>query len=127
MWFKIRHIGLISGIFLFVMMTLTVWGQERENKIVEPLLGEKTGLRESEWKELLAKFSGYESWILQKAGASVEKLGMDKIRAFVDGRARESITELIAKDFWRKPFLGVFPNPFYSEPKNQFYCTAATW
>jgi len=32
MRFKIRHIGLISGIFLFLMMMLTVWGQERENK-----------------------------------------------------------------------------------------------
>ena len=32
MWFKIKLIGLISGIFLFLMMTLTVWGQERENK-----------------------------------------------------------------------------------------------
>jgi len=32
MRFKIRRIGLISGIFLFLMMTPTVWGQERENK-----------------------------------------------------------------------------------------------
>ena len=32
MRFKIRHIGLISGILLFLMMMLTVWGQERENK-----------------------------------------------------------------------------------------------
>ena len=32
MWLKIRYIGLICGIFLFLMMTLTVWGQERENR-----------------------------------------------------------------------------------------------
>jgi hypothetical protein len=67
-------------------------------EVVEPLLGEKTDLQESEWKALFSKFSGYESWLLQKAGASLEKLGMEKIRGLVDGRAKERISELIAKD-----------------------------
>jgi len=66
--------------------------------VVEPILGEKTNLQESEWNALLAKFSGYESWLSQKAGASVEKLGMEKIRGIVDSRGKERITELIAKD-----------------------------
>jgi hypothetical protein len=66
--------------------------------VVEPLLGEKTNLPESEWNVLLAKFSGYESWLSQKAGASVEKLGMEKIRGIVDSRGKERITELIARD-----------------------------
>ena len=66
--------------------------------VVEPFLGEKTNLQESEWNVLLAKFSGYESWLSQKAGASVEKLGLEKIRGIVDSRGKERITELIAKD-----------------------------
>ena len=66
--------------------------------VVEPLLGEKSNLQESEWNVLLAKFSGYESWLSQKAGASVEKLGLEKIRGIVDSRGKERITELIAKD-----------------------------
>ena len=66
--------------------------------VVEPLLGQKTDLQESEWNVLLAKFSGYESWLSQKDGASVEKLGVEKVRGIVDGRGKESITGLIAKD-----------------------------
>ncbi|MGA3209505.1 MAG: hypothetical protein ABSE05_16985 [Syntrophales bacterium] len=66
--------------------------------VVEPLLGEKTNLQESEWNVLLAKFSGYESWLSQKAGVSSERLGMEKIREIVDSRGKEGITELIAKD-----------------------------
>jgi hypothetical protein len=66
--------------------------------VVGPVLGEKNNLQESEWNVLLAKFSGYESWLSQKAGASIEKLGMEKIRRIVDSRGKERITELIAND-----------------------------
>jgi hypothetical protein len=68
------------------------------SEVVEPLLGETSHLQEPDWEALVSKFDSYESWLLQKAGVSVEKLGIERIHEIAGGKGREIITDLIAKD-----------------------------
>jgi hypothetical protein len=65
---------------------------------VKPLLGDKAELTETDWAALLAKLGPFECWNSGKAGAAVEKLGLARVREILGGKAKESITALIAKD-----------------------------
>ena len=65
---------------------------------VVPLLGDCTSITEAQWAEVRARFAAHEVWRATQAGESVESLGLLRIRAILAGRARETITALIAKD-----------------------------
>jgi len=65
---------------------------------VKPFLGDKTALTEADWAALLGKLSPFENWFAGKAGASVEKLGLKRVREILASKARENIAALIAKD-----------------------------
>ena len=66
---------------------------------VVPLLGtEGETLSEMEWRQLNARLSPFEQWQTEKQGQAVERLGMDRIRALLNGPARERILTLIEKD-----------------------------
>ena len=65
---------------------------------VQPLLGDKPSLGESEWAAMLAQLAPYESWNNSKAGGSVEKLGLGRIREILAGKTKETLQALIAKD-----------------------------
>ncbi len=65
---------------------------------VKPLLGDKSSLTETEWSVLLAKFDPFEYWSAGKVGASVEKLGLKRVREILSSPAREKIAALIAED-----------------------------
>ena len=65
---------------------------------VKPLLGERAVLMEADWAEVLAKLAPYEAWCGTKAGGAVEKLGLARLREILGGKARETLTALIAKD-----------------------------
>jgi hypothetical protein len=66
---------------------------------VKPLLGaDKQSLSEAEWNALQARFARTRSWIAQKAGAKVEKLGRARVSALVASDARLKIEALIARD-----------------------------
>jgi hypothetical protein len=65
---------------------------------VTPILGARTALSEADWTTLQGKVAGYAAWSASKAGVSVEKLGIARIRALLSGKAKETITALIAKD-----------------------------
>lgn len=69
-----------------------------EVQAVRPHLGEKTALTETEWKDLLATLAPYESWLSRKTGASVEKLGLERVRQIIAGAFMEKLNTLIAKD-----------------------------
>jgi hypothetical protein len=47
---------------------------------------------------IVAKFASYETWLAAKAGATVEKLGLPRLRELLAGKTQESITGLIARD-----------------------------
>ena len=66
--------------------------------VITPLLGDKSELTQAEWVALVAKFAPYEAWLAAKAGVSVEKLGLPRIREILATPAKAAVTELIAKD-----------------------------
>lgn len=65
---------------------------------VKPLIGDKASLTEADWTALLAKLGAYECWMVGKAGCSVEKLGLKRVREILAGKAKENIAALIARD-----------------------------
>ncbi len=66
--------------------------------VIKPLLGDKTVLSEAEWNMLVAKLAPYESWTGTKAGATVEKLELKRVREILAGNGKETLTALIVKD-----------------------------
>jgi hypothetical protein len=67
-------------------------------EVVKPLLGDKPVLNEADWAALADRFAAYEAWAAGKAGASVEKLGIKRVREILSSQSKEAITALIAKD-----------------------------
>lgn len=67
-------------------------------QVVKPLLGEKALLSLEEWSTLCAKFVPYEGWLAAKAGASVEKLGLPRVKEILAGTSQPAIGELITQD-----------------------------
>jgi hypothetical protein len=65
---------------------------------VKPLLGDKAALTEADWTALCAKLGAFECWSAGKVGATVEKLGLKRVREILTGKAKETIAALIAKD-----------------------------
>ncbi|HEY5914666.1 MAG TPA: hypothetical protein VJA21_29095 [Verrucomicrobiae bacterium] len=65
---------------------------------VKPLLGDKTSLTEAEWNILVGKLAPYETWSGTKAGGTVEKVGLARLREILAGQAKATLTALIAKD-----------------------------
>lgn len=66
---------------------------------VTPVLGAaKTTLTESEWTALNAKFAPYETWLGGKAGSTVEKLGLARVKEILAGPGRAALAALVARD-----------------------------
>ncbi|HTB83566.1 MAG TPA: hypothetical protein VK742_07930 [Candidatus Sulfotelmatobacter sp.] len=65
---------------------------------VKPLLGDKMELTEADWLALQAKLAAFEAWSAGKLGASVEKLGIARVREILTGDAKVKISALIAQD-----------------------------
>ena len=55
-------------------------------------------MTEADWTAVQAKLGAYECWCAAKAGATVEKLGLKRVREILAGKAKENVTVLIAKD-----------------------------
>jgi len=66
---------------------------------VAPLFGPaKTTLTEDEWSLLKAKVAAYDAHNAGKGGASVEKLGLARIKALLAADQKAALTALVAKD-----------------------------
>jgi hypothetical protein len=65
---------------------------------VKPLLGDKTELTEADWQSLQSRLGPFNAWLAAKVGASVEKLGVARVRELLTGPARDNINALIARD-----------------------------
>jgi hypothetical protein len=72
-------------------------GAFRENA-VRPILGDKKELTEADWTALQQRLAAFEKWDAAKAGASVEKLGLARVRGILAGSGRARINALIAED-----------------------------
>ena len=65
---------------------------------IKPLLGDKAALTEADWTAVLAKLGAFECWSAGKTGATVEVLGLQRVREILAGKAKENIAALVAKD-----------------------------
>lgn len=71
---------------------------------VTPVLGAgRASLTEAEWAELKARFAAHEAWTAAKTGASVEALGIARVREMLAGDGRAALTALIARDAALEP------------------------
>jgi len=67
------------------------------NAIV-PLLGARTVLTEADWNALTGKLAAFDAWNAGKSGGAIEKIGLTRAREILAGKAKETLTALIAKD-----------------------------
>jgi hypothetical protein len=65
---------------------------------VKPLLGDKNSITEADWNLLNAKLAPFETWSAGKVGATVEKLGLKRVREILAGDAKIKIGALILQD-----------------------------
>jgi hypothetical protein len=68
---------------------------------VTPIFGAaKTTLTETEWATLKSKVAAYEAWTATKAGASVEKLGLDRVKAILASAStlQPALAALVTQD-----------------------------
>jgi hypothetical protein len=67
-------------------------------EVVKPILNGKAVITESDWSAISAKFASYDAWLVAKAGATVEKLGVKRVREILAGKGKETVAALIAQD-----------------------------
>jgi hypothetical protein len=77
---------------------------------VNPLLGDQTAITEADWAELCGKLAAYDAWAAGKAGASVEKLGIKRVREILAGNTKDTLAALIAKDKALEPEANAIAN-----------------
>jgi hypothetical protein len=65
---------------------------------VRLLLGARSTLTESDWLSLQQKLAAFDAWQAAKVGASVEKLGLPRVRELLAGGARAKINALLLQD-----------------------------
>jgi hypothetical protein len=71
---------------------------------VEPLIGKgKSTLSEAEWTSLRARLASHRAWAAKKAGASVEGLGLDRVRALLVPSVRSGLETAIQEDLDAAP------------------------
>ncbi len=69
-----------------------------ENLIARSIVNGRSSLTEADWASIGAHLAPYEAWMAAKAGASVEKLGLKRVREILAGKSKEILTALVAKD-----------------------------
>ncbi len=67
-------------------------------RALQPLLGDKECLLESEWRDLLAKFDHLYAWKARKPAVAVDTLDIKRIRELLEGPIKETLTALIEQD-----------------------------
>ncbi|TNF34872.1 MAG: hypothetical protein EP329_06825 [Deltaproteobacteria bacterium] len=77
--------------------------QTLRDAAVKPLLGDRTTLTQADWDKVTGRVAAYQAWAGTKAGASVESLGLDKLRAYLAGDLAGQLAALIAQDLALKP------------------------
>lgn len=70
-----------------------------QRDVVTPVFGpDKASLTEAEWRQLKAKVAPYTAWMAGKAGAAVEKLGLERVTAVRAENRQAALKDLIARD-----------------------------
>jgi len=72
---------------------------ELKDKVLNRALGNSVErFNENEWRKVKNIFRSYRTWLENKQGSKVEKLGQDRLRSYLGGSYREQVSELIKKD-----------------------------
>ena len=66
--------------------------------VVSAACADKKALTESDWNAIGGEFAAYEAWKNAKAGASVEGLGLEVVKAFLTQDKKSELLDLIAQD-----------------------------
>ena len=67
-------------------------------KVVQPMLGDRTALTDAEWQDLCARLAPHGAWLGAKKGASVEKLGLERLRELAVPALRAKLEKRVAED-----------------------------
>ncbi|MGE0144626.1 MAG: hypothetical protein AB7I19_13940, partial [Planctomycetota bacterium] len=59
---------------------------------------DKKSLTEAEWTALCAKLDAHAAWSARKAGAKVEKLGIERVREILRGQSKDALLAAVADD-----------------------------
>lgn len=68
------------------------------NLVKEIALAGKKVLTEEEWASVGSKFAAYTAWKGAKAGAQVEALGLEAVKAFIEKDRKAALLDLVAQD-----------------------------
>jgi hypothetical protein len=69
-----------------------------DTNVIKPFIGDKTVLTETEWQSVSAKFAPYDAWEAGKTGATVEKLGVKRVRELLANNTKAALDSLIVRD-----------------------------
>ncbi len=78
--------------------------------VVQPVLGDRTELTDSEWTKTVAQFAPYAAWEAEKTGAKVESLGVARVRELLASNARSTLNGLVAQDIAVAPAMNAIDN-----------------
>lgn len=70
---------------------------------LEPTLGKKDALTESEWAQVKARLAAFEAWQGSKLGAVVEKLGVARLKVLDTPESRTLLDALFAEEKAQEP------------------------
>lgn len=79
-------------------------------EVIRPILNGSATITEADWALVAAKFAPYQAWMASKTGATVEKLGLARVRELSGGKTKETITALIARDQALQPESSAIAN-----------------
>ncbi|MCB9650806.1 MAG: hypothetical protein H6730_30085 [Deltaproteobacteria bacterium] len=74
-----------------------------KTQAVLPILGDRDTLDPEGWEAIKAKLAPFDKWMGAKAGASVEKLGADRVRALLTSNAKADLEGLLTKEKETEP------------------------
>ena len=64
----------------------------------EDVLIDGEGITEGSWAKFCASFTAYSAWMGAKKGEAVEGLGLDAVKAVLEGNRKEDLLDLVASD-----------------------------
>jgi hypothetical protein len=67
-------------------------------KALVPAFADKEGVTEAEWNEVVASLAPYTAWKAAKAGAEVEPLGLDEVKAVLAADRKPALLALVEAD-----------------------------
>lgn len=74
------------------------------DKVLVPLLGNKSELTVSDWAEVSSRLSAWRDWQASRPDTAVHKLGAERLQAILSSDGREKIMALIQEDLAAKSF-----------------------